>query len=170
MSDWQVYIDSYLTDVTDIKNAERSAKNVTEHAAIFGMDGAVWAQSSKFQFLNGPIDQEQEDGSVKQVQVNEAANLIDAFENKGLTKKAGGIRINGVKYLGVNFDEARNVFYLKKQGGGACVAKCTQCYVIGTFSGQLKSVSFSGVTEPQNVGLVNKAVEDLQEYFVGNGL
>ena len=65
----------------------------------------------------------------------------------------------------VNFDSDKKVMYLKKQGGGACIAKSNMAFVIGVFSTS-KKMKFNGKEENQNPGMCNKVVEELQEYLI----
>ena len=62
------------------------------------------------------------------------ANIVDAFNNNRDCKKVGGIRLSKEKFYMVNFDSDKKVMYLKKQGGGACIAKSNMAFVIGVFS------------------------------------
>lgn len=167
---WNDYITGYLQSHTDQHNG-KTATNVVEHAAMVGnTDGTVWASTTGFSFGSYSVDIEKEDGSTSKVEVNEFANLLDAFNNKGATSSLAGIRINGEKYFSVSFDADRNVLYLKKSGGGAAVAKSGQAFVIATYNSKLKCKNHNGVEEPQNPGLVNGAVEDLQKFLNENNL
>ena len=73
----------------------------------------------------------------------------------------------------VNFDSDKKVMYLKKQGGGACIAKSNMAFVIGVFStskkmnfSTSKKMKFDGKEENQNPGMCNKVVEELKEYLI----
>ena len=65
----------------------------------------------------------------------------------------------------VNFDSDKKVMYLKKQGGGACIAKSNMAFVIGVFATS-KKMKFDAKEENQNPGMCNKVVEELQEYLI----
>jgi hypothetical protein len=167
---WSDYVSGYLVNYTDQNNG-KTASNVVEHGAIVGnTDGTVWASTSGFELSTYSTDIEQDDGTTKTVEVNEFANMLDAFNNKGATSKAGGVRIHKEKYYMVSFDSDREVMYLKKSGGGAAVAKSNLAFVIATFNTKLKSKGLSGAEEPQNPGLVNRAAEDLQTFLKTNNL
>jgi hypothetical protein len=167
---WNDYVNAYLINNTDA-NSGKTATNVTEHAAIIGnADGTVWASSQGFSLGTYKTTLEKDDGNTYEANVNEFANLLDAFNNKGNTNLAGGIRINKEKYFAVSMDSERNVLYLKKSGGGACVAKSNLAFVIGTWNSKLKEVNYNGVHTPQNPGDANKACESLQEFLTSNNL
>jgi profilin len=167
---WQDYINGYLLNNTD-PNTGKTATNVSQHAAIVGnTDGTLWAGTPNFSLQSYSFEVEKDDGTTTNVQFDEFKNLADAFANNGFTNLPGGIRINNEKYFSVNFDSERNVLYLKKSGGGAAVAKSNLGFVIATFSSSLKTRNYHGAEEPQNPGLVNKAVEDLQKFLVENNL
>ena len=104
------------------------------------------------------------------INVNEFENLLDAFNNSGVSTKKGGIRINNEKYFIVSFDAERGVMYLKKSGGGAAVAKSNLAFVISTFSSKKKLRNFNNVEEPQNPGMTNRVVEELQKFLLENNL
>jgi hypothetical protein len=167
---WQDYVTGYLQNYTDPNNG-KTASNVCEHGAIVGnQDGVVWASTPGFSFETYQVELEKDDGTTEKVEVNEFANLLDAFNNAGSTSKKGGIRIHKEKYFIVSYDSEKGVMYLKKNGGGAAVAKSAQGFVIGTWNGKLKTKNFTGVDEPQNPGATNRSVEDLQKFLVENNL
>jgi len=168
---WNDYVYAYLINNTD-PNTQRTATNVSEHAAIVGnTDGTVWASSPGFTFETYNLSVENDDGTSKNVQVNEFANLLSAFNSQtGNTSNAGGIRIHKEKYFTVNKDNDRNVLYLKKSGGGAVVAKSNLAFVIATYASKLKEKNYNGVETPQNPGDCNRAAESLQQFLVDNNL
>ncbi len=168
---WQDYVNGYLVSWVDTNCDNKTYTNVCEHGALVGNgDGTVWAKTEKFNFGVFKVDVEKEDGSgTEKVDVDEFSNLKDAFENQGTTKKRGGLRINKEKYFMVNFDSERNVMYLKKNGGGACIAKSGLAYVIGTFNTSMKS-KVDGKDINQNPGSCNLVSEKLQEFLVSNNL
>jgi hypothetical protein len=167
---WQDYVTSFLVNNTDA-NSGKTATNLCEHGAIIGnTDGTVWASTPGFTLDKYSLDQEKEDGTKEKIEVDEFASLADAFNNQGNTSRKGGIRIHKEKYFSVSFDSDRNVLYLKKNGGGAAVAKSNLGFVIATFSSKLKSTNYNGAEEPQNPGLLNGAVEKLQTFLVDNSL
>ena len=95
------------------------------------------------------------------------------MSNGGRTSKAGGIRLNGEKFLMVSFDTDKNLMYLKKNGGGGAVAKSSTGYCLSIWNATSKeTVTKDGktVTNPQNAGHCNLGVEKLQEFLVTNNL
>jgi len=161
----------YLINLTD-SNTGKVATNVCEHGAIVGnTDGTVWASTSGFSLDKYAVEVEKESGDgTEKVNIDEFANLLDAFNNAGKTSKKGGLRIHKEKYYPVSYDADTQVMYLKKSGGGAAVGKSNLGFVIGTFNSKLKSKAFNGTSEPQNPGLVNKGVLDLQAFLKANNL
>jgi profilin len=168
---WQDYVNAYLVNFSDqVKGT--TAYGVCEHGAIIGnADGSVWAATSGFALKNETIQVEREDGTGNEnVNVNEFEHLVDAFNNNGKTYKKGGVRINGEKYYSVNFDSETQILYLKKSGGGAAIAKSNLGFVIGTFNTTHKLKNFNGADEPQNPGITNRVVEELQKFLLANNL
>jgi hypothetical protein len=167
---WSDYVTGYLVNNTNSQG--KTATNVCEHGAIVGAeDGTVWASTEGFSFSKYSVEVDKEDASgTETVEVDEFANLVDAFANAGVTSKKGGIRINKEKYFTVSNDTEKGVLYLKKNGGGAAVAKSNLGFVIGTFNSKLKTKDFSGNEVPQNPGFLNNAVEDLQAFLLENNL
>ena len=168
---WQDYVNGYLVNWVDVNQENKTYTNVCEHGALVGnADGTVWAKTDKFNFGVIKVECERDDGNgTESVSVDEFANLKDAFDNEGTTSRKGGLRINSEKYFMVNFDGERNVMYLKKNGGGACIAKSGLAYVIGTFNGSMKC-GVAGKDIPQNPGTTNLVCEKLQEFLTTNSL
>jgi hypothetical protein len=168
---WQDYITNYLVNFTDA-NKGATASNVCEAGAIVGnQDGTIWASTPGFNLGSEEVEIEKDDGSgTYKTTVNEFSNLVDVFNNKGVSKAVGGIRINGEKYFVVSYDDDKTILYLKKSGGGAAVAKSNLAFAIGVFSSSKKVKNFHGVDEPQNPGLTNRVVEELQAFLTANNL
>lgn len=167
---WTDYVNGYLINNTDV-NTGKTMTNVVEHAAIIGnTDGTVWASSPGFTLESYKVTLDGEDGTPFEANINEFANLLDAFSKNGITSLQGGIRINKEKYFSVSMDNDRNVLYLKKSGGGACVAKSNLAFVIATWNSKLKETNYNGAQVPQNPGDANKACESLQAFLIENSL
>jgi hypothetical protein len=168
---WQDYIDNYLVNFPDA-NKNASASNICESGAIVGnQDGTIWASTAGFKLGSEQVEIEKDDGSgTYKATINEFNNLADAFNNNGVSKAVGGIRLNGEKYFIVSYDSDRNILYLKKAGGGAAIAKSNLGFAIGTFSSSKKLTNFHGQQEPQNPGMTNRVVEELQAFLTANNL
>lgn len=170
LNSWQEYVNGYLVNNTDATTG-KTAENVCEHGAIVGnQDGTLWASTPGFTLVKYNATIENEDGTTQKAEIDEFANLFDAFNNNGSTSRMGGIRLNKEKYFVISFDSDRSVMYLKKSGGGACIAKSNLGFVIGTFSSKLKVTSYSGTQEPQNSALTNRACESLQTFLLENNM
>jgi len=165
---WNDYITSYLVNHQTPEG--KTYANACEFAMICGKDdGTVWAATDKFAFKCGPVGVANEDGTETKVEVNEFANLLQAFDNSGNCTNKGGLRINGEKYFMVSFDGDRNCMYLKKQGGGAVVAKSNLAFVIATCNTTLMC-QVNGKTSNQTPGVINTLAEILQNFLVENSL
>jgi profilin len=163
---WNDYITQKL-----VNNADEHHKyeNILSNAMIVGnQDGAVWAATPNFTLRNEPVDVTLNDGTMKKETVFELGNIADAFCNNGDSKKLGGIRINLEKFYMTSFDNEKKVMYLKKSGGGACIALTGKAYIIGVFETS-KKMKRDGAEQNQNPGYCNKVVEDLQAYFLSIG-
>ena len=168
---WQDYVNGYLVNWVDVNQDNKAYTNICEHGALVGNgDGTVWAKTGNFNFGTFKVEVDKEDGSgTEKIDIDEFPNLKDACEHEGTTARKGGLRINNEKYFMVNFDNDRSVMYLKKNGGGACIAKSGLAYVIGTFNSSMKC-SIAGKEVPQNPGTVNLVCEKLQEFLTSNNL
>ena len=156
---WNDYVTNKLINTVDANGHQLT--NVLEHGALIGCnDGVAWAASAGFNITKR---KGQVEGSGN-VEIDEFANIKSAFDNNGDCKGIGGIRLNGEKFLMVNFDAESKVMYLKKQGGGGCIAKSNMAFVVGVFSTS-KNMRIDGKEENQNPGYCNKVVEELAEYL-----
>jgi hypothetical protein len=165
---WDPYVTDYLLNYTDYTTGAVTT-NANDGAAIVGLDGTIYAIGGNIELRNSTVDQEQDDGSVKKLQLNEFNNLVAAYATKGTKMPEGGIRVSGQKYMGVGGNDEFASFYLKKTEGGACVAKTETCYVIAVWNGKKNFTDSKGKSASQNPGLCNKAVEALQKFLVESG-
>jgi len=166
---WNDYVNAYLINNTD-SNSGKVIQNACDHAAIVGnTDGVVWASSPGFSLGSYSESVEDENGHSSKVNIDQFANLLQAFNNNGVCSNIGGIRIQQEKYFAVSFDSDRNVMYLKKNGGGACVGKSGLAFVIGTYNVGKKAIR-DGVEAPQNPGYCNLCCESLVDFLVSNNL
>jgi hypothetical protein len=168
---WQDYINEYLVNFTD-SNKGVSASNVCEAGALVGnQDGTIWASTPGFNLGSEEVEIEKEDGSgTYKTTINEFTNLADAFNNGGVSKAVGGIRINKEKYFVVSYDADKSILYLKKAGGGAAIGKSNLAFAIGIFNSSKKLKNFHGADEPQNPGMTNRVVEELLSFLTSNNL
>ena len=171
---WQDYVNAYLVNYVDQTNGKQIL-NASEHGGIVSnADGTVWAASPGFTFGKYQTEIDKEDGSgTEKIEIDEFLNLKNAFDNNGVSTAKGGIRINKEKFFIVSYDLDKKVAYLKKNGGGAAVAKSNLSFVIAVFATSKKSTVKVGTTSSevtQNPGTTNTGVEKLQEFLVVNNL
>mmetsp|Transcript_41641 Transcript_41641/g.47957 ORF Transcript_41641/g.47957 Transcript_41641/m.47957 type:complete len:167 (-) Transcript_41641:194-694(-) len=163
---WQPYVDTQLLQ----KQTESGPiTNANQHAAILSTKGEVLASSPGFSLGDREVEVATEEGGSEKITMNEVANLVDAMENKGVTAKKGGLRLNGEKYYLVHYDVDTKTAYLKKHEGGACVAKTAQTHLLAIFSQSLQAKNPDGSEVPQNPGLTNGCVEGLATALSGAG-
>lgn len=165
---WQAFVDTQLLT----KNTAAGPVNncVESGALLSAADGSVWAQTPNFALSNYSlaIPDEEDEERTNQVEYNEAANLLHMFAHDGAAINAAGIRINGEKYYLVNSDKEKHTIYLKKNGGGASLARTNQAIVFASWNG---SHSTAGAeTVPQTPALCNQVTEALADYLKSNGL
>ena len=128
--------DSYIWQIQNKwsnKQQKYLITNCSQHAAIIGIDGSVWAQSAEWPGLhNYDYDLEQDDGSAPvKVQVNEFMSAMKATDGNRMPT-AAGIRLGNQKFMLTRHIEENKVAYLSRQGGGgACIAKTKNAIVIG---------------------------------------
>ena len=96
---WNDYVNAYLINNTD-SNSGKVIQNACDHAAIVGnTDGTVWASSPGFSLGSYSESVEDENGNSSKVNIDQFANLLQAFNNNGVCSNKGGIRIQQEKYF-----------------------------------------------------------------------
>lgn len=161
--------DSYITQLTTKQTSAGLIEHCLEKAAIVSLaDGSIWASTPDFGLYGYPTEVPTEDGAgVQTVNINEIDLFLHVVNHDGASNSLAGIRIANEKYFKVSSDAAAGLIYLKKNGGGACIAKCATCAVFGSWNGAL---STSGAHVSSQVpGLCNELVEKLAEYFKSVG-
>nr|GLL28388.1 profilin-like [Ipomoea trifida] len=128
---WQTYVDEHL--MCDIEG------NHLTSAAILGLDGSVWAQSSAFPQLNP----------------QEISAIMKDFDEPGSLAPTG-LHLGGAKYMVIQ-GEPGAVIRGKKGPGGICIKKTSQCLLFGMYD------------EPMTPGQCNMVVERLGDYLVDQG-
>ncbi|KAI8331959.1 profilin [Chlamydoabsidia padenii] len=123
---WQAFIDQSLVGTGNVSQG-----------AIYGLEGALWAQSAGFQ--------------LSPTELNE---LVTGFSDPSKVQ-AGGVHLNGVKYLTLRADD-RSI-YVKQGANGACIVKTNKALVIGTYK------------EGIQPGSCTKVVEGLADHLIGTG-
>ncbi|KAL2940157.1 Profilin-3 [Bienertia sinuspersici] len=119
---------------------DRGYPNHLSAAAILGVDGSVWAQSSSF----------------PQFKPDEIAAIVKDFDEPG-TLAPTGLHLGGTKYMVIQ-GEPGAVIRGKKGPGGICVKKTGLALVIGIYD------------EPVTPGQCNMIVERLGDYLIEQGL
>jgi profilin len=163
---WATYIDQLKT-----KNAHGvETSNCVEKAAIISLsDASIWANTPDFGLYGYNVDVPTEDGAgLQSVAINEIDLFLHIVNNDGASNSPAGIRIANEKYFKVSSDAANGLIYLKKNGGGACIAKCATCVVFASWNGALQTTGAHPTS--QNPGLCNEQVEKTAEYLKTNGV
>jgi hypothetical protein len=166
---WDEYVNGYLLNYTDYVTGT-ATENVNDGAAIIDASSKeVLSVGGNIELRSGDVDQEQDDGSVKKIKLNEVANLLAIHSSQGKVTPAGGVRIKGEKfnYVGKN-DEFKSV-YLKGSGKGACISKSESLYILSVWNGSKTFTNEKGQKENQGPRMCNKSVEDLQKYLAESG-
>ena len=129
--------DGYIYQIQhsyDADTQQYKLTNICEHAAIYGLDGSLWAASPGFQLYNYNFDLVLEDDSKKSVPVNEFTAALEATKGNRKGTEAG-IRMANQKYMLVKHTPESNSAYLGREGGGgACVARTNTALVIGIWN------------------------------------
>ena len=179
MSNWSDYISNYLLASTQ---GETVYTNPCDRGALIGNDGTVWASTEGFSCnTSQKIQLAQDDGSTKEITINEVENILDCTANKGRSTKPGGVYICGEKFFSVGEphvygDESKHeiIVFLKSKSGGGAVGRTTAGnLVVATWNASKKCTSTKDgkSTSFQQVGAYcNKAVENLTEFLSSNSL
>ncbi|KAI9030020.1 profilin [Phycomyces nitens] len=113
---WQSYVDVNLVGTGKVTKA-----------AIYGLNGSLWAATSGFQLGTTDIQE-----------------IIAGFTNPDPIR-ASGIHINGVKYFSLRADE-RSI-YGKHKNDGVCIVKTTQCILVGLYQDPIQPGECTKVVE-----------------------
>jgi hypothetical protein len=171
---WNDYVNAYLVNYVDQQHGKAYLNCCEQGGILSNTDGTMWAASTGFTLQKYPIEIEKEDGSGKEkIEVDEFKNLVNAFDNNGVSTAKGGIHINKEKYLIVSYNADKKIMYLKKAGGGGAVGKSGKAFSIATFSTSKKLTVKAGnntTEQNQNPGICNTGVEKLQDFLLANNL
>ncbi|GAQ78249.1 Profilin [Klebsormidium nitens] len=129
---WQSYVDDHLL-------CQLPSGNQLRHAAIYGQDGSLWAESAEF----------------PKILPEEIEKIVAGFADPNLLGPTG-IMIAGQKYMAV-MSEKDVVLRGKKGPGGCTIKKTTSALLIGIYE------------EPVQPGECNVVVENLGDYLIGQG-
>jgi hypothetical protein len=152
---WQTYIENLQTK----HHHGQTIGNCVEKAGIISLaDGSIWANSPNFGLYGYPLEIPSEDGAGTQtVEINEIVDFLHVVNHDGASNSPAGIRIANEKYFKVNSDPTAGTIYLKKNGGGACIVKCNQCIVFGSWDGAQSTTG--DLVTGQTPGLCNEQCE-----------
>ena len=169
---WVDWVNGYIINHTE-SSGEQVFGICRRGVIAAAADGAIWGETN-FQFLE--YEFEMEDDNEKKVKgtVNEFKNLNLAWEGEGKCTGFGGIRLNNEKFVLSKFDGDSNTMYLTSkdaggQGGGACVTKSEQCFVIGVYYKGADPTTSSGGKRNYSNGNANAAVENCRDKLVEAG-
>ncbi|KAL2609030.1 hypothetical protein R1flu_027603 [Riccia fluitans] len=126
---WQSYVDDHLM-------CPLQSGHYLSAAAIVGLDGGVWAQSSSF----------------PEVKPEEITAFVSAFDDSSSLAQHG-LYLGGEKYMVIQ-GEPGAVIRGKKGTGGACLKKTNMAVVIGIYA------------EPTAPSECNVIVEKMGDYLI----
>ncbi|KAL6496989.1 hypothetical protein OROGR_028918 [Orobanche gracilis] len=137
MSSWQYYVDEHLmcpVEGSDDRNPTLTA------AAIIGLDGNVWAQSSSFPKFTP----------------KEFGDIVEDFKDPGSLAPTG-LLLGGVKYMVIQ-GEPNAVIRGKKGSAGITIKKTGLALIFGIYE------------EPMTPGQCNILVERLGDHLLEQGM
>ena len=146
----------------DYDTNEWKITGVCSGAALYGHDGAIWAQSGEMDALTSydhPL--QQMDGSTENVPVNEVACAIGVADGNRNPSQAG-CRMGGKKYMLTYKDDEQAICQLTTVGGGACVGKAGTAVVIGVWKKDGKDSN----GKFQNMEDCFKLVQEMTSYLI----
>ena len=119
------------------KKEQWTKQNVCEAAAIYGLDGTLWASSDKWKGLSEySHDVEDSDGSATTVNVNEFA-IAEKVSTGNRNASQAGVRMGNQKYIFTTYDEGiANLSRLG--GGGGVIIRTSKAIVIGIWDKEAK--------------------------------
>ncbi len=168
LDSWTQAITNYLMNV-DVPGTGVTASNVCEHAAMIGDDGTPWAATPGFSLQSYSLTVDSADGGTRSARIDELSRLRLAFQHR--SGPEDGLRLNREKYFLIHHYVDKNILYLKKTGGGACIARSGQCFIISTYSdGKVMTKRGSEEMSPQDFGMVIRGCVRLQGLLLENGL
>mgnify|MGYP000017112028 CR=1 FL=1 len=130
---WDAYIEEHL-----LHELKEGSGRTLSFAAIIGLDGGIWAQSSDFP-----------DASPEQIEV-----LINAFDDETVLQEKG-IHLGDNRYIAIQ-GEAGSVIRGKKGPTGFTAKKTKTAFVIG------------GYSEGTQPGECNVVVENVADELIGD--
>ena len=143
---WTDYISNSLINKQDA--AGHVYNKVLTQAAIYGLNGAKWAATDKFD-----------------IGADEVNKFNDFFKQS--SNGTPSIMMGGKKYQVTHYEPGAFA-YLKIKEGGATIAKMNQAYIIGVYSTTANYMK-DGKPMPQSVGMCNTVVEELANQLKGMG-
>ena len=142
---WTDYISNSLVNK---QYGNHVYNNVLTQAAIYGLNGAKWAATDKFD-----------------IGADEVNKFNDFFKQS--SNGTPSIMMGGKKYQVTHYEPGAFA-YLKIKEGGATIAKMNQAYIIGVYS-TTANYLYDGKPMPQSVGMCNTVVEELANQLKGMG-
>jgi len=144
---WQPYVDTQLVGMG----------NISQALICSATDGSVWGTTPDFALRFYRTNVMVDDGSEKEVEINEIATLLELCNNG--TRPPHGLRLNGEKFQILRTASDPTIVYAKKPKGGACIYKTNSCIIIGVFDENMTHTA----------GGCNTVVERLGEYLRTSG-
>ena len=88
MSGWDQYVNQIQHKLDPTTNTW-VLTNICEFAAVYGLDGTPWAATAGFQLYNYTYPLQQEDGTTKDVPINEFTTVHEATKGNRKGSEAG---------------------------------------------------------------------------------
>lgn len=166
---WVDWVNGYIINHTNENTGEQTYGICRRGVIAAYENGAIWGETN-FAFMEYDMKIEDDNGKEISGKVNEFNNLKKAWENNGVCKEFGGIRMNNEKFVLSKFDADNNTMYLTCSGvGGACVTKSEQCFVIGVYYKAGELTTSTGAKKNFSNGNCNAAVENCRDKLVEAG-
>jgi len=166
MSGWEDYVNQIVNRMNYDTN-EYDLTNMCSGAAIYGLDGTLWAQAGNWKGCTSyEFDLEDMTGNIMKVPIDEFQCLAKAADGDRKPTEAG-IRFCGSKYMFVthNAESKSTQMSCANPAGGATVAKANTCIMVATWD---KKAEMSNKMT-QNTGDCCSQVEGMAAYLAEQG-
>jgi hypothetical protein len=162
MSAWDKYLQGFLMN-KQLPGGKWLQKCV-EHAAIMTSEGTLLSATPGFNLGHYVFEMQIDEKTTKNVVVDERVGIKQVVNTGKADGLEAGVRINGLKYVLVNYDASKKLAYFSKKEGGACIMVTKTTIIFASYSVTQKMSD--GVA--QNAGICNEVVEKLATTLIAN--